>query len=331
MLFFLETLVVLNNKLNSSINSSMLEKYQKTLSKKVSFEGIGLHSGKTSIINLLPAEENQGIVFKRIDLNKDNYIKANFANVSSARLCTTLENNKGVKVSTVEHLLAAIYIVGIDNAIIEIDNEEVPIMDGSSKDFLETLDKVALIDQVKKRKYLKISNKIELVDGERKISIEPNESSLEVNFQLNYENEIIGKQKNTVDFDKDNLSEVINARTFCLYEDIEKIKKSGLAKGGSLENAVVVDKNKVLNKGGLRNEKEFVNHKILDLAGDFLLSGYRILGKVVCYQGGHELTNMFIKKLFKTKNAFSLDTKLDKKIIKKELNNFQTAKVAYSA
>ena len=284
----------------------MFEIYQKTLSKSVSFKGIGLHSGESAVIKLLPADEDNGIVFKRIDLKKNNLIKANFVNVSSAKLCTTLENNQGVKVSTVEHLLAAIYIVGIDNAIIEIDNEEVPIMDGSSKDFLETLDKVALIDQVKKRKYLKISNKIELVDGERKISIEPNESSLEVNFQLNYENEIIGKQKNTVDFDKDNLSEVINARTFCLYEDIEKIKKSGLAKGGSLENAVVVDKDKVLNKGGLRNKKEFVNHKILDCMGDLFLSGYKIIGKLKCSQGGHKLTNDLLRKVFQNKDNYSI-------------------------
>ena len=308
----------------------MLEKYQKTLSKKVSFKGTGLHSGKSSTVSLLPAEENQGIVFKRIDLNKNNYIKANFAHVSSARLCTTLENNQGVKVSTIEHLLAAIYISGIDNAIIEIDNEEVPIMDGSSKDFLEILEKVTLIDQVKKRKYLKILNKIELLDGKRKISIEPNEFSLEVNFQLNYENEIIGKQKNTIDFDKDNLSEVINARTFCLYEDIEKIKKSGLAKGGSLENAVVVDKDKVLNKGGLRNEKEFVNHKILDLAGDLLLSGHRIIGKVFCYQGGHELTNLFLRKIFKTKDSFEVIDPSDFKASKR-FHSEKIEKIAINA
>ena len=183
----------------------MISTFQKTLQNKVSFSGIGLHSGKSSKINILPANNDEGIVFKRVDLDKNNLVKASFFNVSSARLCTTLENKQGIKVSTVEHLLAAFYITGIDNAIIEIDNEEVPIMDGSSKDFLEILEKVVLIDQVKKRKYLKISNKIELVDGERKISIKPNETSLEVNFQLNYENEIIGKQKNTVDFQKDNL------------------------------------------------------------------------------------------------------------------------------
>ena len=275
----------------------MQDVYQKTLSQKVVFKGIGLHSGRASTINVMPAQEGEGIVFKRIDLNENNIIKANFKNVCSARLCTTLENNFGVKVSTVEHLLAAFYIIGIDNALVEIDNEEVPIMDGSSKEFLNILKEIELIEQSKKRKFLKISNKIELIDGKRKISIEPNEFSLEVNFQLNYKNKVIGKQKNTINFQKDDLSDVSNSRTFCLFEDIEKIKKIGLAKGGSLDNAVVVDTEKVLNKSGLRNTKEFVNHKILDLAGDFLLSGYRVFGKIDCYQGGHELTNLFLRKM----------------------------------
>ena len=235
----------------------MQEIYQKTLTKIISFTGIGLHSGKSAKVKLFPADENHGIVFKRTDLDKNNLIKANFANVTSARLCTTLENNHGAKVSTVEHLLAALYIIGIDNALIEIDNEEVPIMDGSSKDFIDILEKIDLVNQSKKRKYLKISDKIELIDNDRKISIEPNNTSLEVDFQLNYENKIIGKQKNKIDFQKDNLDEVCSSRTFCLFEDIEKIKKSGLAKGGSLNNAVVVDKDKVLNEGGLRNKKEF--------------------------------------------------------------------------
>ncbi len=284
----------------------MFEIYQKTLSKSVSFNGVGLHSGESAVIKLLPADEDNGIVFKRIDLKKNNLIKANFANVSSAKLCTTLENNQGVKVSTVEHLLAALYISGIDNVIVEINNEEVPIMDGSSKDFLNVLKKIDLVDQYKKRKYLKILSRVDLIDNTRKISIEPNDLSLEINFQLNYENKVIGKQKNIIDFQKDNLDEVSSSRTFCLFEDIEKIKKSGFAKGGSLENALVVDKDKVLNEGGLRNNKEFVNHKILDLAGDFLLSGYRIIGKVICHQGGHELTNLFLKKLLKNKSAFSV-------------------------
>ena len=307
----------------------MKEIYQKTLTNQISFKGVGLHSGKTSTINLLPAKENQGIVFKRVDLDTNNVIKANFANVSSARLCTTLENDQGIKVSTVEHLLAALYIRGIDNAIVEIDNEEVPIMDGSSRDFLKVLQKTNLINQIKKRKYLKVSSKVELTDGERQISIEPKET-FEVSFQLNYKNKVIGKQKNNINFQNDDLSEVIESRTFCLFEDIENIKKIGLAKGGSLDNAIVVDDNKVLNKDGLRNNKEFVNHKILDLAGDFMLSGFRVLGKVKCYQGGHELTNIFLRKLIKQKLSYSI-IEVDNKIISKKISQFSPIKIAANA
>ena len=309
----------------------MHEIYQKTLSKNVTFEGIGLHSGKKSVVKILPSEADTGILFKRVDLSDKNLIQATFTNVTSAKLCTTLENEYGVKVSTVEHLLAAFYISGIDNAVVEIDNEEVPIMDGSSKDFLDILKKTNLIDLPKKRKYLKILNNIELVDGKRKIIIEPHESSLKVNFQLNYNNKIISNQTNTVDFQKDNLDDVSSSRTFCLYEDIEKIKKIGLAKGGSLDNALVVDNQKVLNKNGLRNKKEFVNHKILDLAGDFLLSGYRIMGKVSCYQGGHELTNMFLRKLFNQKKSFTLIENNDVNIVEKTISTYKTDKIAVNA
>jgi len=260
----------------------MHENFQKTITKPVKLKGIGLHTGQQSQITIYPGEVNEGIIFKRTDLKENNLIEAKFQNVSSAKLCTTLENKNGVKVSTVEHLLAAFYISGIDNALVEINCEEVPIMDGSAKEFLTILSSAEITTLSEKRKYLKISKKLELVDGKRKISIEPNNNSLEVDFQLDYENRLIGKQKNIVDFQKDDLKDVSVSRTFCLFEDIEKIKKAGLAKGGSLDNAVVVDKDKILNTEGLRNEKEFVNHKILDLAGDFFLSGYRIIGEVDC-------------------------------------------------
>ena len=283
----------------------MLLKYQHTISNPVSLEGIGLHTGKISKICILPGETDKGIIFKRTDLNKNNLIEANYKNVSRGKLCTTLENQDGIKVSTVEHLLAALFIAEVDNAIIEINNEEVPIMDGSAKDFLEILKKTEIVPQSKKRKYLKILNNVELKDGVRKIGIEPCETSFEVDFQLNYKNRIIGNQKNCINFNLDKLEEICNSRTFCLFEDIEKIKELGLAKGGSLDNAIVVDGEKILNDKGLRNSKEFVNHKILDLAGDFLLAGYRVIGKVNCYQGGHELTNMFLRRLFENKNAFT--------------------------
>ena len=284
----------------------MLEIYQKTITEAVKFQGIGLHSGKISTATVLPGLVDQGIVFKRTDIKKNNIINAKYSNVTSAKLCTTLENEQGVKVSTVEHLLAALYIAGIDNALIEIDCDEIPIMDGSAKNFLEVFDSKKIKSQSKKRKYLKVEEKIELVDGKRKISIEPSDYALEVEFQLNYENKVIGNQENKINFSKDNLNDIISSRTFCLYQDIEKIRKAGLAKGGSLENAIVVDDNRVLNKDGLRNSKEFVNHKILDLTGDFLLSGYRILGKVKCCHGGHELTNLFLRKLLKEKKAFNI-------------------------
>ncbi len=304
--------------------ATMLKIYQQTLNNSVSFNGVGLHTGKKCALKINPSEDNSGIIFKRVDLQENNLIVANYNNVTSAKLCTTLANEFGIKVSTVEHLLAALYIAEVDNAVIEIDNEEVPIMDGSAKPFLEAFLKAGTKQLNQERKYLKIQKKFEFSDGERKISIEPSEKSFEVEFQLNYKNKIIGKQKNSINFLTDDLEQVYESRTFCLFEDIEKIKKIGLAKGGSLDNAVVVEQDKVLNKEGLRNNNEFVNHKILDLVGDFLLSGYRVLGKVKCYQGGHHLSNMFLKDLMETTSSFKTvainQIKLKEKPFQVELN-----------
>ena len=292
----------------------MLLKFQQTIAKPVSFEGICLHSGKISTLRLLPGNRDQGIIFKRTDFKENNVIEACYKNVSSAKLCTTLENDKGIKVSTVEHLLAALYIVGIDNLLIEISSDEVPILDGSSKEFVKILKNAGIKKQNKKRKYLKILEKVKFTDQERSFTIEPN-SSLEIDFELNYKNNLIGSQRNEVNFSKDNLDDIINSRTFCLFQDIEKIKKNGLAQGGSLKNAIVVSDEKILNEEGLRNTKEFVNHKILDCAGDLILSGYNILGKVICYKGGHELTNLFLRNLIdNNKHSFEIIELQDKEI-----------------
>ena len=280
--------------------------YQQTIVKKISFQGIGLHTGLISKVQLVPGAENTGVVFKRVDLTENNIIEANFKNVSSAILCTTLKNSFGAAVSTVEHLMAAFYITGVDNVVVEINNNEIPIMDGSSKDFVNLINKVGLKKMTAKRQFLKILKKVELKQGEKKISIKPAANCFDVEFQLDYKNKIIGKQKNYVSFYEQDLKDVYSSRTFCLFEDIEKIKKNGLAKGGSLDNAVVIKDKEVLNEGGLRNEKEFANHKILDLAGDFLLSGYRMLGSVKCVQGGHYLSNIFIKEVFKDQSNFAL-------------------------
>ena len=306
--------------------------YQTTLSKPIFFKGIGLHTGKSVELTILPTDANTGIVFKRVDLKEKNIVRANYKNVKSATLCTTLENEFGTKVSTVEHLMAALYISEIDNAIVELDSEEVPIMDGSARDFLAILKKTKTKQLLEKRKYLKVLEEIKLIDGKKEISIEPC-NSLVINFQLDYENKIIGKQKNIVDLDNDDLTDISNSRTFCLLGDIERIKKIGLAKGGSLDNAIVVDDKKILNSEGLRNNKEFVNHKILDLTGDFLLSEYRILGKVKCNQGGHELTNRFLRKLLSLKSAaepFVKNQFKDQNKLKK-YNQNQIIKLAASA
>ena len=293
--------------------------YQTTVNQAVKFEGIGLHTGLNSMIKILPAKANAGILFKRVDLKENNIIEASYLNVNSTKLCTTLENKFGVKVSTVEHLLAALFVAKIDNAIIEINNQEVPIMDGSSKDFIDALEKTEKINLNNKKNYFKILKKVELLDGKRKISIEPSDF-FEVDYQLQYENKIIGQQRNVINFNNDNLEDIIQSRTFCLLKDIEKIKELGLAKGGSLDNAIVIDENKVLNKEGLRNEKEFVNHKILDLTGDFFLSGAEFIGKVTCNQGGHELSNLFLHKLLKSVSSFKKinfdeTIKFDRKLI----------------
>ncbi len=285
----------------------MWEKNQKTLNSEISFSGIGLHSGTNVDVNLIPANSNSGIVFKRIDLEKNNEIIANFKNVSSAKLCTKIENEFGASVSTIEHLMAAFYICGVDNLIVNLNGPEVPIMDGSAKDFVEIIKNCGLKKQEGKRKYIKIKKKIELKEDDKSININPTSNSFDVKFTLNYaRSPLIQKQTNTTNFEEKNLEEIYVARTFCLFEDIEAIKSIGLAKGGSLKNAVVVQDNKVLNEGGLRSKKEFVNHKILDLAGDFMLSGARVIGSVECIHGGHALTNEFLKKIFSDKNNYDI-------------------------
>ena len=300
----------------------MLSPFQKTILKEVSFKGVGLHSGLKAEVKILPTTENYGIVFKRTDLDKNNLIKASFENVCSTKLCTTLENENKINVSTVEHLLAALYIKGIDNALIEVNNSEVPIMDGSSKEFVENIKEVGVKNLNAKRKYLKIVKKFEFKDNERVISIEPNADSLKVDFQLVYSNTAIGTQSNQINFADTDLKNVYTSRTFCLFEDIEKIKKVGLAKGGSLDNAIVVKNNEILNNEGLRNNKEFVNHKILDLVGDFLLSGHRILGSVKCSQGGHSLSNLFLRAIFKDKSNFVM---IEQEESPSEKNYFKTS------
>tara|TARA_B100000902_G_scaffold152608_1_gene149134 strand:+ start:2450 stop:3370 length:921 start_codon:yes stop_codon:yes gene_type:complete len=279
---------------------------QKTIQKPVSFNGIALHSGKVVNICIKPAAPDHGVVFKRIDLDKNNLVYPSFINVTNTSLNTTIENDFGVKVSTIEHLMGALFGLGIDNALIEIDDEEVPILDGSAKEFIQKLISSGFDVSDKPIKIVKIKKKVEYTEGKRFITIEPSTLSLNIDFELKYNNHIIGNQRNKVKVYEDDLNDIYNSRTFCLYEDIELIKKNGLAKGGSLENAIVVKDNKILNENGLRNKREFVNHKILDCIGDLYTSGFRIIANVKCSQGGHYLTNQLLRKTFKDENNYSI-------------------------
>ena len=279
---------------------------QKTILKPISFSGVGLHSGLNVNLTLKPAEPNTGILFKRIDLKKNNILIPSFLNVTNTSLNTTISNDYGVKISTIEHLMGALFGLGIDNVLVEIDNEEVPILDGSAKLFVEKIISSGLKTSEIPIKIIKILKNVKFEDGNRFISIEPSTLNLIIDYELKYNNPIIGTQKNKVKVFEDNLNNIFNSRTFCLFEDIEMIKKNGLAKGGSLENAIVVKDREILNKEGLRNDKEFVNHKILDCIGDLYTSGYRILGNVVCSQGGHYLTNQLLKKVFESNKNFSI-------------------------
>ena len=279
---------------------------QKTINKNITFTGIGLHSGLDVTMTIKPAEPNSGIIFKRIDLKENNIVIPNIFNVSSAVFCTTISNENGTSVSTIEHLMGALYGLGIDNALIEINNQEVPILDGSAKLFVEAISRNGIKNSNAPIKIVKIEKKIEFNDGNKTISIEPSKISLDIDFELKYENEMIGTQRNLVKVFESDLTDIYNSRTFCLFEDVEKLKEMGLAKGGNLDNAIVVKNDKVLNKNGLRNDKEFVNHKILDCMGDLYLAGYKIIGKIICSQGGHKLTNQLLRKVFQNDENFSL-------------------------
>ena len=293
---------------------------QKTLNNPFSFKGVGLHNGKVSNVKVLPSTPNTGIILKRTDIDKNNIIVPSIFNVSEANFCTTVSNEYGVKVSTIEHLMAALFIKGIDNAIIEINGDEVPILDGSSIEFIKKIEKAGIKETNAPIKIIKINKSVQIKDGFKKMSILPSKINLEVDFEINFNNPLINKQRNKINVYEDDLSEIINSRTFCLFEDVEKLKKMNLAQGGSLDNAIVVKGNKVLNGGGLRNKKEFVNHKILDCLGDLFLTGYKIIGKIKSVQGGHKLTNELLRKVFSNEENYSLieikDNKVPNELIK---------------
>ena len=257
-------------------------------------------------MEIKPSQPNTGVVFKRTDLKNNNTVIPGIFNVSSAVFCTTISNDYDVKISTIEHLMAAFYGMGVDNVMVEINGDELPILDGSAKPFVDAIGRAGIEISNSPIKVVKIEKKINFEDGKKTISLEPSKLSLDIDFEIKYKNPLIGNQRNLIKVYEDDLTDVFNSRTFCLYEDIDKLKQINLAKGGSLENAIVVQNEKILNKNGLRNKLEFVNHKILDCIGDLYLSGYKIIGKLTCSQGGHKLTNQLLRKVFGNNSNFSI-------------------------
>ena len=287
----------------------MLRDLQKTIKDSIELHGIGLHNGVEVNLCLRPAQANSGILFKRTDVdNNKNIIEASYKNVSSPVLCTKIKNSHGISVSTIEHLMAAFYGEGIDNIMVEVDAPEIPIMDGSAFDFVEAIRSVGTQEQKYLKKFIKVLKKVEVKDGPKYISIEPLIKDLIIDFEIVYKNPLIRTRRKEFKLSNGDLTSIYNARTFCLYEDIDQIKSQGLAKGGSLENAIVVNENKILNENGLRHRHEFVDHKILDCLGDLMLLGYRTFGHIKTSRGGHQLTNVLLNEFFSNKSNWEFES-----------------------
>ena len=280
------------------INQLKTNIYQQTLLEPLEINGVGLHSGVNVKIKLIPAETNYGVKFVRTDLKQNNIIHAIWSNVTNTQLSTTISNNFGANVSTVEHLMSALSGLHIDNLRIEIDGPEVPIMDGSSKNFVELIDKNSLKIQNKKRKIIKIKKKIKVEKDDSSIELVPNKH-FSIDFQIDFPSPLISKQSCQLQLVNGNYkTDIASARTFGFEKDVDKLRSIGLALGGSLNNAVVVGENKILNNEGLRFKDEFVRHKILDSIGDLYLAGAPIQGYFSGNKSGHYLNNLLLKTLF---------------------------------
>ena len=293
------------NYINNKIERIFLK--QNTLMTPINFSGVGVHNGRAVNMTIEPATEDTGIIFKRLDLSKNNIVEVNVSNIDSSYLCTKLTNKMGVSVSTIEHLMAAFCAFGIDNAIVNIDDAELPALDGSSLEYIKKFTKYGIQEQKKNKKTIKILRKVKASDGKRFISISPS-NNFNLNITIDYPNTLIGRSNLFYTHSKQNFVDYLSqARTYALHEDIEKMRTSGQAMGGSLNNAIVVDKFKILNPGGLRFEKEFVKHKTLDCIGDLYLLGMPILGAVECFAPGHKLNQKLVFKILKDKDNYKIE------------------------
>jgi UDP-3-O-[3-hydroxymyristoyl] N-acetylglucosamine deacetylase len=278
---------------------------QKTFKSSISCTGVALHSGNKVSMTLLPGDPDSGIVFKRTDISGGGAeIPATWDNVVETTLCTTLGNDQGVTVSTVEHLMAALAGSGVDNAIIEVNGPEVPVMDGSAAPFVFLVECAGTIEQDKPRRYIRVLKAITIEDGEKSASIVPSDG-FTVDFDINFESAAVSRQSISIGMAGDNFkNEVSRARTFGFLHEVEALRAAGLAKGGSLDNAVVVSGDKIINEDGLRYDDEFVRHKVLDAVGDLYLAGGGLLGHFHGHCSGHAANNTLLRALFADKDAW---------------------------
>jgi UDP-3-O-[3-hydroxymyristoyl] N-acetylglucosamine deacetylase len=279
---------------------------QQTLAGPIEFSGIGLHTGEHANVRIFPAPADKGIVFRRVDL--DNFeLPANVASVARVAYATTLMN-RGVWISTVEHLLSALYGMGIDNAYIELDNFEVPILDGSAAPYTEAIARAGAVQQRRQREYIRITKPFVLEEGEKTLGIYPSDTFI-VKYDIDFPHPLIGKQSVEAQLTGTNYARTIApARTFGFYHEVEKLQASGLIRGGSLENAIVLTEKGMLNDTSLRFKDEFVRHKTLDLLGDFALIGQPVLGRLVANRAGHALHTRFVAELLESASHWSLSS-----------------------
>ena len=284
--------------------------YQQTINKSCSFEGPSLHSGEYSMVTLHPAPANTGIKFKRVDSKlpaNQIIIDASFKNIKSSQLCTTIENDYGLSVSTIEHLMAALHACGIDNLLIGIDSSEMPILDGSAIEYTSIISKLGFKQLNSKKKYLKILKTIEVKRDDAYIKIHPSDD-LSVDYTINYPNTIVGRQKISVDTINKNtfVNKLAECRTFTFETELEMLRSNGIIKGGSLSNAVVFGKDAALNQDGLRTINEPVKHKALDAIGDLFLAGNCVLGHIEAYCAGHSLMHEALNEIFSDKDNWEI-------------------------
>ncbi len=276
---------------------------QRTLSKSVSVSGTGVHSGKKTDLVLNPAPENHGIKFRRVDLPGTQDIQALFKLVVDTSLATVLGTN-GAIVSTIEHLMATFAGLGIDNALVEVNDYEIPIMDGSAKIFTRLIEQAGIERQSAPKHFLIVQKPIQVTDGDKSVVVYPS-PDFKITCSIDFAHPLIGVQEITFDRTKNNFEkEISHARTFGFIQDLELLKKFSLGKGGSLDNAIIIDKDRILNDSGLRYPDEFVRHKLLDSLGDFSLLGMPIQGHIVTHKSGHTLNHLFIKKFLENKDAW---------------------------